>query len=71
MMPNDRSDSLWRTVRAVAWSFFGVRNSGEFQQDVQKLRPAQVVIGGIVGGVLFVLVLVALVKWVVGSGVAA
>ena len=71
MTTADRSGSLWRTVRAVAWSFFGVRNAGEFQQDVQKLRPAQVVIGGIVGGVLFVLVLVALVKWVVGSGVAA
>jgi flagellar biogenesis protein FliO len=38
---------------------------------VSKLNPVHVVIAGIVGAALFVLALVLLVRWVVGSGVAA
>jgi hypothetical protein len=62
---------LWRTVRAVAWSFFGVRKSAEYEQDTQHLRPVHVVIGGVMGAAIFVAVLVLLVRWVVSSGVAA
>ncbi len=68
--PRQRSGSLWQTVQAVAWSFFGVRRSADYERDVQKLNPVHVVIAGIVGAVLFILVLVLLVRWVVGSGVA-
>ena len=60
-----------QTVGAVAWSFFGVRRATDYERDVQRLNPKHVVIAGIVGAVLFIAVLVMLVKWVVGSGVAA
>lgn len=63
--------NLWRIVRAVSWGFFGVRRGDEYQKDIQRLKPVHVIVGGLVGGVLFVLVLIALVKWVIGSGVAA
>ena len=66
-----RKGSFGQTVRAVAWSFFGVRRSADYAQDVAKLNPVHVIIAGIVGAALFVTVLVLLVKWVVGSGVAA
>ena len=62
---------LLQTFKAVAWSFFGVRRSAGYAQDVAKLNPVHVVIAGIVGAGLFVCALVLLVKWVVGSGVAA
>jgi hypothetical protein len=62
--------SLLQTVRAVAWSFLGIRRSSGNAQDVQKLNPVHVVIGGIVGAVLFVGAIVMLVRWVVNSGVA-
>ena len=62
--------SLLQTVRAVGWSFFGVRRSADQAQDVQKLNPVHVIIAGLLGAVLFVTVLVVLVRWVVGSGVA-
>ena len=68
--PRQRSGSLWQTVQAVAWSFFGVRRSADYERDVQKLNPVHVVIAGIAGAVLFIVVLVLLVRWVVGSGVA-
>lgn len=66
-----RKGSLLQTMRAVAWSFFGVRRSADYAQDVAKLNPVHVIIAGVVGAALFVLVLVLLVQWVVGSGVAA
>ena len=59
-----------QTVQAVAWSFLGIRRSSGYQQDVQKLNPVHVIIAGLIGAALFVLVLVLLVRWVVGSGVA-
>ena len=69
--PLQRKGSFLQTMRAVAWSFFGVRRSADHAQDVQKLNPVHVVIAGIVGAALFIAVLVLLVRWVVGSGVAA
>lgn len=67
----DRKGRFWQTARAVAWSFFGVRRSAGLDQDVAKLNPVHVIIAGIVGAALFVLALVLLVSWVVGSGVVA
>jgi hypothetical protein len=66
-----RRGSLLQTLRAVAWSFLGIRRSDGYAQDVSKLNPVHVIIAGILGGLLFVLALVLLVRWVVGSGVAA
>lgn len=58
-------NSLWRTVKAVAWSFVGLRGSREFDQDVKKLNPLHIVLVGFVGVFVFVGALVALVNWVV------
>ena len=65
-----RPASLLQTMRAVAWSFLGIRRSAGYEQDVQKLNPVHVVIGGILGAALFVCAVVLLVRWVVSSGVA-
>jgi Protein of unknown function (DUF2970) len=59
-----------QTLRAVAWSFFGVRRGADYERDVQRLNPVHVVIAGVLGAAVFVGVLVLLVQWVVGSGVA-
>ena len=65
-----RRGSFVQTVRAVAWSFFGVRRSSGYAEDVSKLNPVHVIIAGVAGAALFILALVLLVRWVVGSGVA-
>jgi Protein of unknown function (DUF2970) len=62
--------SFVQTVKAVAWSFVGLRRGAGYQQDVQKLNPVHVIVAGIIGAGLFVLTIVALVRWVVGSGIA-
>ena len=68
---SQRPASLLQTARAVAWSFLGIRRSSGLEQDVQKLNPVHVVIGGVLGAAVFVAFIVLLVRWVVSSGVAA
>ncbi|MCV2354581.1 DUF2970 domain-containing protein [Paucibacter sp. B2R-40] len=65
-----RPMSFLQTMRAVAWSFFGVRRGADYEKDVAQLNPVHVIIAGILGAVLFVVVLVVLVQWVIGSGIA-
>ncbi len=65
-----RRGSFWRTLLAVAWSFFGVRKARDLERDTEELNPVHVVIAGVVGAVLFVFGLLAVVGWVLSSGVA-
>ena len=63
--------SFWQTLRAVAWSFFGVRKSSAHERDLSQLNPVHLVIAGVLGAVLFVVLLIVLVNWVLSSGVAS
>ena len=65
-----RKASFLQTMRAVAWSFFGVRKSSDYEKDVQQLNPVHVVIAGVIGAAIFIGLLIALVSWVLSSGVA-
>ncbi len=66
-----RKLSFLQTLRAVAWSFFGVRKAADLEKDVNQLNPIHVVIAGVVGALVLVAVLATLVNWVLTSGVAA
>ena len=65
-----RKGSFLQTLKAVAWSFFGVRKSSEYEKDVSQLNPVHVIIAGIIAALIFIGVLIAIVKWVVSSGAA-
>ncbi len=65
-----RKGSFLQTLRAVAWSFFGVRKSRDYEQDVARLNPVHVVIAGVIGAAVFIGVLVFVVNWIIASGVA-
>ena len=70
-MSDSGKAGVLETMRAVAWSFFGVRRRADYERDVQRLNPVHVIIGGIAGAVIFVGLLVVLIRWIVASGVAA
>lgn len=65
-----RKGSFGQTMKAVAWSFFGVRKSAAYERDVRELNPVHVIIAGVIGAIVFIAALVVLVNWVVASGVA-
>ena len=60
-----RKGSLLRTVRAVAWAFFGLRKGSEYQKDLESINPLHIIAVALFGFLLLVLSLIALVKWVV------
>ncbi|MEO6015772.1 MAG: DUF2970 domain-containing protein [Polaromonas sp.] len=62
-----RKGSILRTVKAVLWSFVGLRSRGEYEQDVAQLNPVHIVIVALVGVVLFVGSLILLATWVVSK----
>jgi len=59
--------SLWRTVKAVAWGFFGVRKNSAYQEDIAKLSPLHIVAVGLVGAMVFVGGLIVLVRYVTAA----
>jgi amino acid transporter len=58
--------SLARTIKAVAWSFVGIRKNSEYQDDLRKLNPFHVVLVGIGAAMLLVVGLIVLVNVVAG-----
>ena len=62
--PATNRGSVLGTVRAVAWSFLGIRRGQDFQDDIKKLNPLHIMAVGFVGCVVLVGGLIALVKWV-------
>jgi Protein of unknown function (DUF2970) len=63
-----RKPSFLDTMRTVAWSFFGVRRRKDHERETAKMNPVHIIVAGVLGAALFVLVLVLLVNWIVGSG---
>jgi hypothetical protein len=63
--PGTPRAGFFATLRAVAWSFFGVRARKAHEADMVSLNPIHVVIVGIALAVLFVLTLIGVVRLVV------
>lgn len=62
--PKPKSN-LWRTVKAVAWSFVGLRSRSSFEEDIKQVGVLHIIAVGLVGIVVFVAALALLVNWVV------
>jgi hypothetical protein len=62
-----RKGSIWRTIKAICWSFVGLRSRGAYEEDIEKLNPVHIVIVGLVGVLVFVGSLILLATWVVGK----
>ena len=50
-----------KAALAVFWSFFGVRKRRDYDADAKNLTPAQVIIAGLIGGLVFVLMILLVV----------
>lgn len=60
-----RKASFGATLKAVFWSFFGVRKRTDYEKDAQQLNPVHVIIAGLLGALIFVVTLILIVKSVV------
>lgn len=57
--------SVLRTLRAVLWSFLGIRKGSGLEEDMQRLNPLHVIVVALLAVALFVGALIALVNWIV------
>lgn len=57
-----RQAGFLATMRAVLWSFFGVRKRQAYIDDAGSLNPIAVVVAGVLAGAVFVIVIVIAVQ---------
>jgi hypothetical protein len=53
-------------MKAVLWSFFGVRRSRDHAADATQLNPLHLVIAAVIAAIVFIGILIAVVHLVVG-----
>lgn len=63
--PAKRRAGFGQTVRAVLWSFFGVRGRSAYEKDAAQLNPVAAIIAGVMAAALFVALLLVVVNLVV------
>jgi hypothetical protein len=64
---HDRPAGFGATMRAVFWSFFGVRKRKHYEQDAANLNPVYVIVGGLIGALVFIGILLLVVRMVVAK----
>ena len=62
-----RKASFGATVKAVFWSFFGIRKKSDYEKDAAHLNPVHVIIAGLIGALIFIATLITIVKFVVAK----
>jgi len=56
---------FWYTLRAVVWSFFGLRRHRDFNDTDQKLNPLYIVLAALLGVALLIVLLLVAVRFAV------
>jgi len=59
--------SFLYSMKAVIWSFFGLRRKSDFDRDQAQLKPVHLIIAGLLCAALFIGLLVTVVKIVVSK----
>ena len=57
-----RKASFGASMKAVFWSFLGIRKRSDYERDSANLNPVHVIIAGLIGVLVFIGVLIALVR---------
>ena len=59
--PARRQAGIGATMRAVFWSFFGVRKRKDYEHDAAHLNPVHLIIAALVGVLIFIGILMLVV----------
>ena len=66
-MNEGRKAGFLATMKAVFWSFFGVRKRKDYEQDAANLNPVHVIVGGLIGVAVFIGILLLVVRMAVSK----
>lgn len=67
----ERKASAAEAAKTVFWSFLGIRRRSDHDADTAKLTPVQIIVAGIIAGIVFVVTVLMVVRLVLathGSG---
>ena len=53
-----------QVAKAVLSAFVGIRRGAAHERDIATLKPAQVIVAGVIAAAIFVLSLIALVRFI-------
>ncbi len=67
MQEKKKQASFLYSMRAVIWSFFGLRRKSDFDTDSAKLNPVHIIIAALIGVACFIGLLITIVKFVVSK----
>lgn len=56
-----------RTLKTVLWAFLGIRKRAGYEEDAARLNPVHVILAGVLAAALFVIGLIAVVRWAVAA----
>jgi hypothetical protein len=59
--------SFWASMKAVFWSFFGVRKRKDYEHDAANLDPFHVILAALLGVAIFIGVLLFVVRLAVAQ----
>jgi hypothetical protein len=62
-----RKASFGASMKAVFWSFFGVRKRTDYEHDAANLNPFHVIVAALLGVAIFIGVLIFVVKLAVAQ----
>jgi len=66
-MNEPRKASFGATMKAVFWSFFGVRKRKDYEHDAANLNPIHVIVGALIGVAIFIGILLFVVRMAVAK----
>lgn len=59
--------SFMYSMKAVFWSFFGLRRKSDFDSDSAKLNPVHIVIAALICVAVFIALLITVVRFAVSK----
>ncbi|MBX3640594.1 MAG: DUF2970 domain-containing protein [Nitrosomonas sp.] len=62
---NKPNASMLQVAKAVLAAFVGIRKKDDLENDAANIKPSQVIIGGLIGGAIFVVTILFVVKIIV------
>jgi len=62
-----RKSSFGASMKAVFWSFFGVRKRRDYEHDAANLNPFHVILAALIGVAIFIGVLILVVRFAVSQ----
>ncbi len=66
-MNEQKKAGFGATMKAVFWSFFGVRKRKDYEHDAANLNPIHVIVGALIGVVVFIGILLFVVRMAVAK----